>query len=114
MRGRLFRAVRRLVQSWWNCDRIRVSPREGNFLRTQPGDFLIVAGTPIEVVSRTVHERPTGFDLRLQYREGSEIATLRIHLTLEGTVESIQWGEIGTQRQVLPDGVWHRPGVRGD
>ncbi len=91
-----------MIRAWWNHDRIRVSPEEGKLLRTQPGDFLVVAGMPIEVVSRTVHEGPLGFDLQLQCREGSRIATLQIQLTLDGTVESIHCDDLKTGRIITP------------
>lgn len=70
----------------------------------------MLAGTPIEVVSRTVHEMPAGFDLRLECRDGSRIVTLQICVTLEGNVESIHWDDHETGRNIMPGGldVWRR------
>lgn len=44
----------RLLQWWWSCDRIRVSPREGRLLRLNPGDFLLIAGESACVLERRV------------------------------------------------------------
>src|SRR5260221_14778876 len=60
MRRPLYRVCLNLVARWWRTDRVRISPREGELLRLQPGCVLTVNGVPAEVrVRMVVHERDT-------------------------------------------------------
>lgn len=63
-RRRLFRqlldSIGRLLKSWWQVDRIRISPREGLLLRLRPGSLISVDGQPVEIVNRTVRQLADG------------------------------------------------------
>lgn len=46
------RSLRGLIRAWWDVDRVRISPREGQLLRLQPRSVIKVCGEPFEVVER--------------------------------------------------------------
>jgi len=52
--GWLVRLLGRLIHSWWQRDRVRVSPREGWMLRLEPPCFLRLGGVMVEVLGRRV------------------------------------------------------------
>jgi hypothetical protein len=41
-----------LIRAWWDVDRVRISPREGQLLRLQSGSVIRICGEPFEVVER--------------------------------------------------------------
>ena len=52
----LFSMTRRLVHSWWQADRIRVSPAAGQLLRLHPPCWLFLDGQYVEVADRVVRD----------------------------------------------------------
>ncbi len=58
--GRLLTAGIDLLRAWWQVDRIRVSPREGQLLRLRPPCLIQVCSQPLEVTRRRVHRTPRG------------------------------------------------------
>jgi hypothetical protein len=50
----LFTMAWRLLHSWWQADRIRISPGAGQLLRLEPPCWLYLDGQYVEVVDRTV------------------------------------------------------------
>ncbi len=57
---RLFAAAINLLRHWWQVDRIRVSPREGQLLRLRPPCLLEVCSQPVEVRQRSVGQTQRG------------------------------------------------------
>ena len=48
------------LQTWWQQDRIRISPNEGRLLRLQMPCILVVNGDLVELTGRTVCRSSTG------------------------------------------------------
>lgn len=50
----------RLLRSWWQADRVRVSPLEGRLLRMQPPCIVRVLGRYAQVRGRRTGQTPRG------------------------------------------------------
>jgi hypothetical protein len=96
---RLLRSVLDLILTWWNVDRIRVSPREGGLLRLVPGSIVCVAGTPLEITGRVVHGTSQGD--WLQYRCSSTQADG--DLWISTIPVRIHWCQNGHECELTPD-----------
>ena len=48
----ILRDLWRLIRSWWQVDRIRISPSEGRLWRLDPPCVVFVDGTPVEVLRK--------------------------------------------------------------
>ena len=67
-----------LVRSWWRCDRVRVSPREGRLLRLKPPCLVRVGDTIIDVTSRTVGETAAGCYLLYRGHSSTGPCSIRV------------------------------------
>jgi hypothetical protein len=99
----LARDLCRLLHSWWQRDRIGVSPREGRLLRLAPTCFLLIGGEPAHVVRRAVRLLPYGGQVRYQCVTCSGSARLDVWLTEDGTPYLVRWQENGQVRELAED-----------
>ena len=53
----LLRDLFKLFRSWWQVDRVRISPTEGRLLRLIPPCIICVNGRPVEVLRRSVSRK---------------------------------------------------------
>lgn len=58
--GRLLTTGINLLHDWWQVDRVRISPREGQLLRLRPPCLIQVCSQPVEVQQRRVGQTPQG------------------------------------------------------
>src|SRR5258708_6977634 len=97
MRRPLYCAWLDLVARWWRIDRLRVSPREGELLRLQPGCVLTVNGIPAEVRGRIVlHERDGP---RVVYECQTEQGPARLEVSCPGDEHRLNVFWSGTGRK---------------
>ena len=89
----------RLVQSWWNVDRIRVSPREGRLLRLQPPCILLVEGCPVEVLSRILGQSTRGLTIAYECRSAAGACRLTVQPAGNSTPE-VTWFASGVERLI--------------
>ena len=101
----LGRDVVRLVVGWWRGDRVRVSPEEGRLLRLEPPCFVVVAGRPAEVLSRTLGHDPGGAFVAYECRSAGGSCRLRIGLGADGAASDVAWTFDEMQRSLRPEEV---------
>ncbi|HWL10834.1 MAG TPA: hypothetical protein VNQ76_20670 [Planctomicrobium sp.] len=59
----LGQALWECCRGWWNADRVRISPQEGQLWRLQPGSRLMIEEKEVTVLSRRLIETdPTGLE----------------------------------------------------
>ncbi len=111
MIGQLCQDLREIVWCWWSSDRIRVSPRDGQFLRVKPGDLLTLDGTDAVVLERNVSVHNS---ICLTCR--TEAGFAELHVTMFSGRESAEllWTEAGGSRSLLASDiqVWTRSSNR--
>lgn len=95
----------RLVVAWWRVDRVRVSPEEGRLLRLEPPCFVVVAGRPAEVLSRTLGRDPGGPFVSYECRHAQGDCRLRVGLTIDGATAAVSWTTDGVERSLRPEEV---------
>jgi hypothetical protein len=101
----LLRCIGDLLRSWWQVDRIRVSPSAGRLLRLQPGNIVGIADRDIEVVSRCVSQSPSGSSICYQCRSADGSAQLCVTPVVFGVGERITWTEKDLERSLTADEV---------
>lgn len=104
----LFKDLTRLVESWWQVDRIRTSPRAGRLLRLQPPCVVVVEGRPAEVLARTLSraESDSGrLTVTYDCRSALGACTLRLEVMPAGTIAAIRWTAEGTERRIEEEAV---------
>jgi hypothetical protein len=89
----LFSMARRLVHSWWQGDRIRVSPTTGKLLRLRPPCCLCVGGQYVEVLDRTIQEGAPAVLYGCRTRAG--MGSLRVELVSSAAGVAVEWREGG-------------------
>lgn len=80
-----------LLSSWWRVDRIRVSPREGELLRLEPGSVIAVKGVGVEI--RTKRSTGSGVTYDCQTDDGP--AQLEVGLSDDAFRYNIFWSAAG-------------------
>ena len=55
----IFKRCFDLLRSWWQVDRVRISPQEGRLLRLQPSCVLVLDGKRIVVQTRRLERQAT-------------------------------------------------------
>lgn len=80
----------KLIRSWWDVDRIRISPHEGKLWRLQPGNILNIAGEEVEVVSRHVLLQGEG-TLELLCRTRTGQAKLQVSSSPSASSPQVWW-----------------------
>jgi hypothetical protein len=97
----LLRALSGLIAGWWRSDRIRISPREGELLRLQPGSILMVNGIVAEIRSRAVihASRGNGVHYECQTEHGS--ARLKVPFPDGEQRVDIIWSAAGRNQSLL-------------
>jgi hypothetical protein len=101
----LLRCVGDLLRSWWQVDRIRVSPNAGRLLRLRPGNIVCIADRDIEVVSRSVSQSPSGPSICYRCRSADGSAQLCVTPIVCGAGERITWKEKAVERSLTADEV---------
>ncbi len=96
----LWRAYLELLGAWWRIDRIRVSPRDGELLRLEPGSLLTVKGVPAEVRQKQSVDGPGGSRIRYECHAESGSARLEVRFVDEGSPLEIIWSASG-KREAL-------------
>lgn len=56
----LLRAIAALARSWWQVDRVRISPREGRLLNLRPPCLLRIDGAIAQVTARQAGQGARG------------------------------------------------------
>ena len=87
---------------WWQQDRIRSSPRQGQLLRLAPGAILCVQGRTIEVEQRDVFETQHG--RRVRYGCAGTDARSELWIQIEGT-PTITWSSDGVEQNLSADDI---------
>lgn len=98
------------IRTWWICDRIRVSPREGRLLRIQVGDLLTICGSDFEVIERSTVLSETGQLLQLTCRTESGFAMLVVEVNQHLIHQTATLTQFGIQQTIDADDVqiWPR------
>jgi hypothetical protein len=93
-----------LLRSWWQVDRVRISPREGALLRLQPPCLLMIGDQRVEVLTRKEpEEEKTAVFYTCLTDQGP--ATLRIDLVDQGRRTSVHWQIAGEIYQLSAEDV---------
>lgn len=71
-------ALRRLVQSWWGVDRIRVAPSTGRLLSLQTGDTVVLFDEIYSVARRKVFATNDGHEVVCELTHADGEANLRM------------------------------------
>ncbi|HET6422598.1 MAG TPA: hypothetical protein VFG20_02875 [Planctomycetaceae bacterium] len=98
---RLLRDSWQLLQSWWNVDRIRASPREGAFLRLPANSILQIDGESWIIETRWVCHGVTGPLVRFHCSNGITTATLEVRPSPFGN-EQLSWRSGPNVRDLHP------------
>lgn len=101
----LFRRLGSLLHSWWQRERIRVSPTDGRLLGLTPGCVVIIDGTPAQVVAR--ERGPPAGEPRVIYvcrtRAGTAILQVRRRQGERGC--QVRWRESDFVRDLTEDDI---------
>jgi hypothetical protein len=92
----------KLTRSWWNVDRIRVSPREGRLLRLQPPCYLLIDGRPAEVLARTLAQGDSGWTVSYECRTADGDGNLTVRMIGDSTSDVV-WTTDGVERLIASD-----------
>ncbi len=103
--SRLLRDVFRLIASWWQVDRVRVSPDEGRLLRLEPPCVVVIESRPAEVLARTVGRTAAGPFVVYDCRSATGPYQLRVVPLGDGQVSCVCWIENGRERELAADDV---------
>lgn len=95
----------RLVVGWWRVDQVRISPDEGRLLRLQPPCFVVVAGRPAELLSRTVGHDAGGIFVAYECRSTHSVHRLQVRVVDRHAASAILWTTDGVERLLGPDEV---------
>ena len=95
---RMWQACLGLVAGWWRTDQVRISPREGELLRMQPGCLFTVRGVPAQVRTRHIAQT-AGVQYDCETENGSAI--LEVCLSHSAVELDIRWMVFGWT-EVLP------------
>jgi hypothetical protein len=100
----IIHALVSLLRSWWQVDRVRISPREGALLRLQPPCLLMIGNQRVEVLAR---KEPGEEKTVVVYNcnTGQGPATLRIDLVDQGRRTSVHWQIAGEIYQLSAEDV---------
>ena len=101
--ARIFRALNRLVQSWWNVDRVRASPREGRILRLRPPAWILLDEREVEVLRRSVAHGAGGASVIYDCRTARGQAQIRVSTVGPVCCTQIYWFEEGRQQLLTED-----------
>jgi hypothetical protein len=91
---RILRAWVRLVQTWWQSDRVRGMSSEGRILRLRPSALIIYEGRQIEVVGCN----RDGAELSYECRADDDPVEVRVTLAGPNAPPQITWIERGEER----------------
>jgi len=96
----MLRDLYKLLRSWWQVDRVRISPAEGRLLRLIPPCIISVNGRSVEVLRRSV-DRKTSEPI-VQYDGLCEGRTVQLIVTPrgKGRTTSVVWFENGRAREL--------------
>jgi hypothetical protein len=101
----LLAALGKLLRSWWEVDRIRVSRRTGSLLRIHPPCLISIDDRIIEVTSRMVSQSPLGPAVRYVCRTPHGLAELCVIPPVAGGKTHIVWEEAGREQTLVEDEV---------
>lgn len=103
----VFRDFWKIIASWWNTDRIRISPRDGRLFRIMPDDLLTVDGVDLEVLDRTLVIGEECQSLRLDCRSPSGSVTVSVMIQAK---PKVFWTNSESSREISAEGVeiWPR------
>jgi hypothetical protein len=106
----IWRDLLNTVRTWWDTDRIRVSPNDGRLLRIQPGDLMTIEGLDIEVLDRSLNSTERGELLQLNCRGPLGTATLTVAIDTEVINQKATWAQSGFERPIDLDEIqiWSR------
>lgn len=122
---RLLKDVARLVESWWQIDRVRISPREGRLLRLKPPCVVVVEDRPAEVLARTLGRgsattiagaapsiaeqgsvaEQSSISVVYECRSAAGACRLRLAVAPGGTLEAVYWTTDGRERRITEESV---------
>jgi len=96
----LLRDVFALIRSWWQVDRVRISPAEGRLLRLIPPCIICVNGRPVEVLRRSVSHETFGPIVQYDCLCQGQAAQLLVATNEKGRTSSVVWFENGQVRDL--------------
>jgi hypothetical protein len=96
-------SLAKLFRSWWQVDRIRVSPSEGQWLRLRCGTLLRVDEEWFEVTGRTVTAGQGDAWVVYECAGRGQVARLRAQPLASGQPRALYW-HTGEQVRLLDAG----------
>jgi hypothetical protein len=81
----------KLLRSWWRVDRIRASPREGQWLRLTPGSVVSIRGQSAIIVGRMTSASPAGPWVEYQCQLTVGGGRLRVAMRPDCVLADVQW-----------------------
>jgi len=96
----LLRDLFELFRSWWQVDRVRISPTEGRLLRLIPPCIISVNGRPVEVLRRSVSRKTSEPIVQYDCLCEGRTAQLLVTLREKGQTTSVVWFENGQGRDL--------------
>jgi hypothetical protein len=84
-------SLARLIRSWWQVDRIRVSPSEGCWLRLRCGALLKIDDEWFEVTGRSVTAGMDGSWVVYECVGRGQVARLRAQPLASGQPRALYW-----------------------
>jgi hypothetical protein len=100
--SRLGRALPGLLRRWWQSDRIRISPREGELLRLQPRGLLLIGDQRVRIESRRVMSGRAPARVIYECSGENGPATLQVELLQELGTTKIDWYCSGQVHRLSP------------
>jgi hypothetical protein len=81
----------KLLGAWWRVDRIRASPREGQWLRLAPGSVVSIRGQAAIIVRRMTGASPAGPFVEYDCQLAAGAGRLRVTMRPDGVLADVQW-----------------------
>jgi hypothetical protein len=94
----------KLLSAWWRVDRIRASPREGQWLRLTPGSVVCIRGESAIVVGRLTGASSAGPLVDYQCQLATGAGRLRVSASPDGIATDVQWIDAGGRCEMLDAG----------
>ncbi len=103
-RGRVARWVR-LLRSWWQADRVRISPREGRLLRLEPPCIVRIGGRYAQVLHRRTGQTPEGPYVCYECEVDDQPAQLWVEPVGQAYMQRVRWSLAGVDASLLAEEV---------
>jgi hypothetical protein len=91
----------KLLSAWWRVDRIRASPRDGQWLRLAPGSVVSIQGQAAIVVRRLTGASPAGPFVEYDCQLAAGAGRLRVSMRPDGIATDVQWIDADGRYEML-------------